>query len=78
MSSVVGPSPPVTKRISQRENNSTSVPHNGLRVRNRAPFLDPQPQGKNLPRDKHKMRVLNVAEQQLSAGIYKHRAHRKL
>ena len=75
MSSLVGPSPPVTKIISQRENNSLSVSPIAGAITNGPSLLYPQPERKNFARDERQMRVVNVASQKLGAGVEKDCAH---
>src|SRR5438093_9187790 len=47
-----------------------------LRIGNCAPLLDAQTQRENLARNERKVRVVNVSEQKLSAGVEKGCAHR--
>src|SRR6266508_3844014 len=46
-----------------------------LTIGDRAPFLDSQTQRKNLARNEREVRVLNIAEQKLGAGVKKGCAH---
>jgi hypothetical protein len=48
---------------------------NRLSVADRASFLDPQTQGKNLARDECKVCVLHISKQKLRAGVEKDDAH---
>jgi hypothetical protein len=48
---------------------------NRLSVADRASFLEPQTQGKNLARDEWKVCVLHISKQKLRAGVEKDDTH---